>query len=732
MPVLKKIVIIICVMLIFSSKTADAEEAKKAVLMVVDYVSLEELEAAHLPNIESIIREGGLALMNTNTAGGRTRENAHATIGAGKVAYGGAEAGQAFLASADLDGVPAGEIYQARTGQSAPPDALVHLGLAGMFRVNEGRTHTGRPGLLGETMHLAGHKTALVGHADERENPQSGINYHRQAAAIAMDRSGQVDYAFLGDELTQPGANSLLLDSMDPQKTGSAVRAALRRAELVVVETGDTVRLEKTKSRALDRIYQDAKQEALAQIDILAGEVIDAARAYDSLVLIFSSTPSREAVQDSNLMTPVIYWKNHGAAGLLISGTTRRQGIVAMTDIAPTVLSHFDIPIPVDMSGRPMYPVAAQNTLAALTKTNHNLIAVHQARPPMVKGYVFTQIIAVALTATALLFWRKRIRYFQLILLALSSVPLAFLIMGFFPGLPLGLFTIGVILAAGGITGLSMLGARQHPLAPFMTVALLTAAALLVDILLGAPLIRSSVLGYDPMGGARYYGLGNEYMGVLIGSLVMGTATLFQIFKPGKLLFTGVIAVYLAALFVIGGPHLGTNAGGAGAAALAFSFSAYQLAPVKVTRPQIAWAGAVVISMLCGFVIWDTGRAVEAQSHFGRTIELLRTNGLWEAYNIMIRKIMLNLRLLRWTIWGEVFLVTLLSIALLFYRPIGLMRRVQEKYPYLSKGFWGVTVGSIAAFLLNDSGIVSAATMSIFAAAPLMYVVIEERNSSHH
>ncbi|MDD4752843.1 MAG: hypothetical protein PHT78_06280 [Desulfitobacteriaceae bacterium] len=728
MPVLKKIVFYIVALLIFFYPTAYAEETKKAVLVVVDHLTLEELEETNLPNIESLIRQGGLAVMNTNTAGGRTRENAHATIGAGKVAYGGAEAGLAFPVGGDFGGELAGNVYRSRTGQSPPPDALVHLGLAGMLRLNEGKTNTGRPGLLGETLHLAGYKTALIGNADENENPPSGITYGRQAATIAMDRSGQVDYPFMGEELTRSGGNSLLLNSMDPGMTIGAVNEALNKADLVVVETGDTVRLEKIKNRALDRIYDKAKKESLEHIDLLVGEIITALREYDSLMLIFSTTPSREAIQGSNLLTPIIYWKNHGEESFLVSGTTRRQGIVANTDIAPTVLSHFDLPIPVEMTGRPMYPVAAENTLATLIKTNHNLIAVHKARPPMVQGYVFGQIIAVLLTVTALIFWRGKIKYFQPVLLALSSIPLAFLFMGFFPGLPLGLFVFGVILTAGIVTGLSMGGFRRHHLGPFMAVALFTGAAILLDIILGAPLMRSSVLGYDPMGGARYYGLGNEFMGVLIGSLVMGTAALFQIFKSRKLLFGAAISIYGAALFVIAGPHLGTNAGGALAAALAFGFTAYQLAPAKVTRTQLAWAGTAVACLFCGFIFWDAGRSVEAQSHFGRTVNLLRTNGIWEAYNIIVRKVLLNLRLLRWTIWGEVFLVTLLGIALLFYRPIGLMRRVQEKYPYLSKGFWGVTVGSIAAFLFNDSGIVAAATMSIFAAAPLMYVIIEEWN----
>ena len=55
----------------------------------------------------------------------------------------------------------------------------------------------------------------------------------------------------------------------------------------------------------------------------------------------------------------------------------------------------------------------------------------------------------------------------------------------------------------------------------FLFVSFTTLLALNVDLLTGATMIKSSVLGYDPMAGARYYGVGNEYMGVMIGCSIL-------------------------------------------------------------------------------------------------------------------------------------------------------------------------------------------------------------------
>jgi len=42
-------------------------------------------------------------------------------------------------------------------------------------------------------------------------------------------------------------------------------------------------------------------------------------------------------------------------------------------------------------------------------------------------------------------------------------------------------------------------------------------ALIVGDIVLGNALMQVSILGYDPIVGARFYGIGNEYMGLLAG-----------------------------------------------------------------------------------------------------------------------------------------------------------------------------------------------------------------------
>jgi len=719
-----RIILLIIIMCIFWSPPAESAGEKRAVIVVVDYISLQDLNDPQLTNINRLIKDGGLALMNTNTAGGRVRENSFVTIGAGKVALGGGDAALAFQALEDYQDEPAGELYRRRTGKVVSPESIVHLGIAPMLRANEGKNYTGSPGLLGEELHRSGLKTAVIGNGDVNQLSQ------RHAAAIVMDRSGLVDGGMIGEELLQGDGENLLLVSTDYEKAAQALAETLETAQVIVVETGDTARLERSRSAALDKVFLQSKRIALKKIDDLVGKVRQAAAKYDTVLMVVTPTPSWQAMNKRNYVTPLLFWKQGSTPGLLISGTTRRQGIVANTDIAPTILSHFGLPVPGEMSGRPMHIVKKTNTLDWLMAQNQRLVFVNQARSPLVKGYVLGQIIVVA-AAVISLFTKGRIsKFLQPVLLALASVPLTFLILGKVTGqfFPMYILTgLGITFI---ITVISIAGLFFHNLVPFLIVSLLTAGAILWDLAWGAPLMQNSVLGYDPMGGARYYGLGNEYMGVLIGSVIIGTTSLVQVVGEKKIFLVGSILVFLAALSMIASPSLGANAGGAIAAVSAFGFTAYQMVPVKMSPKQLIFAMGAALVFLAAFAGWDASRAVQAQSHFGRTINLLRTKGISEAYNIMSRKITLNVKLIRWTIWSQVFLVTLLATALLFYRPVGLMKRVRGKYPYLTKGFWGVTVGSLVALVFNDSGIVAAATMSIFAAAPLIFVVIQEKEQS--
>ena len=78
-----------------------------------------------------------------------------------------------------------------------------------------------------------------------------------------------------------------------------------------------------------------------------------------------------------------------------------------------------------------------------------------------------------------------------------------------------------------------------------------------------------------------------------------------------------------------------------------------------------------------------------------------------------------------------VLLSSILVMVVLVMKPAGLFRRWQEEYTYLMIGFSANAVGAVVALLVNDSGIVAAATMIIFVAVPMLLFRIQELHENN-
>ncbi|CFJ41891.1 Uncharacterised protein [Mycobacterium tuberculosis] len=88
------------------------------------------------------------------------------------------------------------------------------------------------------------------------------------------------------------------------------------------------------------------------------------------------------------------------------------------------------------------------------------------------------------------------------------------------------------------------------------------------------------------------------------------------------------------------------------------------------------------------------------------------------------RKLEMNIRLIRVSIWSKVFVVSLIVLGLLSLKNDRFLRHLALDYPYLVKGFAGVIAGSLAGLVLNDSGIVTAATCIMFLVVPALYAAL--------
>jgi len=697
----------------------ERKSSRKAVIVVMDRLSLKDISPEHTPNLNRMIKEGALGLMNTKTAGIRDTANTYATIGAGKLLLSDDAAAFSFNTKSVIENIPISRQYEARIGKKAPEQGVVCMGLPGIKYSIENAGITGEPGLLGEQLHAHGLKTAVLGNADIMGE------FHREAATIAMDRWGRVDFGDVSRSMIEWKPDSLSLYRTNYSSLLETFKKIYPAADLTVVETGDLYRIDLISDRALPEAVKKARAEAVKRADAFMGSLLKNINSENTLLLVVSPCPSKEDIKNSSLFTPIIMYGDIGGKGILTSGTTRRNGIVSNADVAPTLLNYFGVPVPAEMTGRPMEVLKAENALEILSEVNRSHVFVYTARPILVKGYVVLQIIIMLLIMAILLLNPGLLHITRPLLLWLMAVPLALLLVSIFKFLPLPLYALGAALIAFIVVSAAYSCWKKEDVNLFMFIGMATSLAVLLDVLAGSPLMTYSTLGFDAMSGARYYGLGNEYMGVLLGASIIGAASLWEKYRGapplGVRIFTALF--FFLALLLTGHPKFGSNVGGTIAVAAGYLFTFLFLMDVRIGFRQIAAVAGAVAASVALLAVIDMSRSVEAQSHLGRAVSMVMEGGWPAAWDIIYRKVNMNLKLIRFTIWSRLFLALLGALAVAFYRPVGLMNKVRENYPYIFKGLLGILVGSGFALLVNDSGIVAAATSMIFGTAPLIYLV---------
>jgi len=713
-------------------KSVIAPDAKgrRVILVIIDRISWQDIREAKAPYLQQLIDKGSIGLMNTRTAESRLPGHTYITIGAGSRLAGGTVAEMAFNAGEELaDGTMAGDLYRRRTGFRASPGSAVHVNLAQLAALNDKYHYPAQLGAIGTSLHNASLKTAVLGNADTNdESPR------RQAVTIAMDDKGLVDYGLVDKTAVKTDKYAVTGRRTDYRAILEGFLKIKDKASLVVIETGDTSRLGEVSNQALGAVILKQRKEAILEADRFLSRL---ARELDwgkDRLIIITPTPTSGNLNDHLWLTPVIMAGQGVGPGVLTSGTTKREGIVSNIDIAATIVDYLGLPVNPNIIGRPMGGMASNLTVADLEELSGKAAFTHRARPILVKGYVLMQII-VLVVAMVTVFWRKpKPRFMTPVLLWLMAVPAVLLLLPLLPQPAVWVSALDTVAIAALMVWISLKLGQNHNLYPFITICLVTVTVILGDTITGSNLTKSSVLGYDAMEGARYYGIGNEYMGILIGAAIIGSTGMLQVLYAGRASKLSLVATglfYTSIIYILAAPNLGTNVGGTIAALAGFGVTMFLLLGFSPNRRMFVSLIFGIATIITGLIIYDINRSPEVQSHIGRTATAL-IRGSWqegiaEALDIIVRKLEINLKLIKYTMWSRVFITSIIALAILFYRPVGIMKVLQAKFKLLYIGFIGIIVGSIVALVFNDSGIVAAATMMIFGSAPLISLVIKER-----
>jgi hypothetical protein len=193
-----------------------------------------------------------------------------------------------------------------------------------------------------------------------------------------------------------------------------------------------------------------------------------------------------------------------GFDGDLTSDSTRTDGYVLATDIAPTLLSRFDADVPTAMDGE---PIRAEGVIdpGAVEDRAERMAAIPDRRAPLVILCLVAWIVAAA--AVALLSPMHRRAALCWLALAFAYMPLMLLAGA---AIRPSAFAEGLLVGFGAAALAAVTVRVTRGWWALAVACAITLLAYAIDVLAGSGLTKLSLLGPNPIFGVRFYGIGNE------------------------------------------------------------------------------------------------------------------------------------------------------------------------------------------------------------------------------
>jgi hypothetical protein len=548
-----------------------------------------------------------------------------------------------------------------------------------------------------------------------------------------MDQAGIVDYGFVSKKLLRKDPHAPFGIATDREALLTAFKRVQPEADFIVIDFGDTARVEEYRDYLTTETLASQRLYALKSADRFLGSLRGLIDWDKTQLLVAAPTPNLQAMKDGRRLAPIMAIGQGFVRGCLTGPTTRRPTVVANVDLAPTVLRGLGIDQMPQGSGRAFVSKAYPAPLTYALRHGAKLVAQNQLRVPFNQTYVLYLIIVIVLAACGVFannsgrLTVKRTSLLQKLLLAAMAVPVVTLLLPSLPGFDTwAVFPEAILVTALLVWLLQLLGSRRS----LWALSLLTVTALCIDVLLGGAQGQYSFLGYSAIVGARFYGIGNEFMGVLVGAVLVATAGWVE--RGGSL--GSAFLFFLFITVVIGLPFLGANVGGTITAVAAFILAGLRLSGRQVKAKHVFGIIGAVILAIAALAFFDRYLG-SGSSHLGRSIKYI-TAGQWnQILLIIIRKVSMNLRLIRYTVWTRVLLFFLGACVVIAIRPQGVLKGLFSRQKSFASCFYAAALGTIVAFFFKDSGVVAAATclyfaatLMIFPALSLFFLLVEKKD----
>ncbi|MFB4166039.1 hypothetical protein ACE1TI_20125 [Alteribacillus sp. JSM 102045] len=555
---------------------------------------------------------------------------------------------------------------------------------------NKKTTHQAEIGILGDILQSNGVHTSFIGHSDFYQESFSFAPFY--TVDKLGETSGNRD-AGVKAEKNAPGGYV-----MDPEN----IAAWIRDVELqysstwTVVEWGD--------------LYRQNHPSAINENEVFIQlfKLIEELNKDGHPIFLLGSSPPPESVEKGFKMVPFVKWDDQEAekSNFLFSQTVKQPYLGSSLDAAPSILETFGLKGPKKWNGNPLIINKKHGTPNDMKSETAGAAHIHVTRTSILSAYI---TLLVILLVAGFVSWKRNKHNSTTASFLLKSAvlagmisPLSFILAPLLFGreaISVPLYCAAVSLFSVGSGALAAKWGNQKTVS---IVSCIMLVVLTVDLFMGAPLIQRSYLGYDPLIGARYGGIGNELGGFFAAAAILSLTPMLE--KDQKFI-RGWVLIYL---IILGSPHFGKNAGVTLASGLMFFTLVFRKRSFKNLKlKHVVLSGTSVFLGLMG-LLWVFQQFGEV-THIGSAFQLVLHGDWGELQSIILRKMQMNIKIIMHSNWTKLLLTSYAIAALyLLFEKTNTLRRSQQDV--LRAG----AVGSVFLLLLNDSGAVAASTSMFY------------------
>ncbi|MDP9340812.1 MAG: hypothetical protein M3Q23_01630 [Actinomycetota bacterium] len=644
------------------SASTEPTPTRYAVVLLIRGASFEQLVRSNRGLLRTLARAGGAGLMSPRTVAGDRGPGAYLTLGTG-------------VRSA---------APEVRVRGSSRGSERVLPQLSAYIAANEGQAI---PGLLASVLEAHGLRTCLG---------QDSSRFVGPGLLMAMDRWGQASFA-----PTSPDSPDCALTVEDDTFT-----TALGLHGML----GSLGGYFQSLYRPLGMPISTNPRLLVIVVEARPSAAMDRAKDELAPIVLAEGSPSE-------------LFRVTGPMHTLTSDTTRRVGVVSNEDVAPTILRFFGIAVPPDMNGSPIRFDDGPAPFALHAKHLEN----RRATVPIQIGAGIA-VTVMGLVALLLLAWRTRVppglkRVAPALPLMALPLGVAVLAAGRLPHETYA-WTVPFLVAvtvAGGVAAFALTG--HGSLMPPAALGAAAVAFFVVEALQGWPDTPFTLLGGSALDGARFYGLPNNMIGLLMASGLWVAAILRP--YPGFLFLLGL------ALFV-GFPDLGANLGGA----LTLLVAAALWLVLRPLRPgrRLRWRDAAVAAgvVVAGMAVVLAAQVVLASTptHGTRFVENSGSNGIGHVVATLGDRLLIGWRLLLRDPFAFVPVLGLPVTLAVLLRPPPVLRLAFDRRPEWRTALIVLVMASIVAYVVNDTGPAAVGLGWGLAVAGILYLPLWETSRS--